>query len=151
MNLCQEDTIRSEWCQSGNKLKVAGCGSSTPTLMRENSKRLQMGWRSSIMMTMAGPDMKSRSSSTTILRRLERSPIGYHGSSLSSNRGKYPLSSAPHSSLPRTPIRGQHAIRPNCSELPMVATTTAPHRGGSCLHLPRNRRKTVLDTIDDTC
>jgi hypothetical protein len=33
----------------------------------------------------------------------------------------------------------------------MIATTTVPHRGGSGLHLPRNRRKNVLDRIDHSC
>ena len=33
----------------------------------------------------------------------------------------------------------------------MTATTTVPHRGGSCLQIPRNRHKNVLDRIDDTC
>ena len=49
--------------------------------------------------------------------------------------------------LSSPPQKTKRARSPMCVELPIIATTTVPHRGGSCLHLPRNRHKNVLDRI----
>lgn len=43
--------------------------------------------------------------------------------------------------LPQTRKR---APSPMCIDLPIILTTTVSHRGGFCLHFPRDRHKNVL-------
>ena len=61
---------------------------------------------------------------------------------MSSIRGKHRLSGTPGSL--------QSAPGPICSELPIETTDTARQRGGSCLHVSRNRHKIGRGSTDST-
>jgi hypothetical protein len=91
---------------------------------------------------MAGPSMKSPSSSTTEFRDLGQ-PLSASWDQFAFKSGQRPLSTPPASKKMVPQVM--------CADPPIVPTTTVSHRGGSCLRFPTNRQQNILDRINDRC
>jgi hypothetical protein len=128
---------------ANDSLTPRDCGNSTQTIMRDKTKRLQLGRLSSSILTTAGPGIKNPSPSTTKLRRWKHCPPAITGG-VCPQTGAITLFQALHKqrNLPRSPMS---------VELLTIPTTTVSHRGGSCPYLARNPHIIVLGPVEDSC
>jgi hypothetical protein len=123
-------------------LRHPGLWKQHPDHHEEKLKRLQRGRLSLMTSTMAGPGIKSPSSSPTDFDpgdRPHRPP-----------QEQYALQAGQTPSFKPSATK-KMCPKSMCADLRIIPTSTVSHRGGSCLHFPTNRHQIVLNSIQDSC
>jgi hypothetical protein len=129
------------WPSTGQQIPHhAGHRSSIQVIKREQSMHLKMGRLSSMILTIAGPDMSSPSSSTTKLPCWRDPPPATTGAvrTLTGTNTLFQV------------LRKRKRARTSiCVDLLIIPTTTVSHRGRFCHYSRRKRHKMAL-TVSTT-